>query len=175
MLEEEDLEKTRKCCSRISRKQNHPWHPLRWDVHLSYQLEGSKPASIQNFSNQRQWPWWGKGWLVETLNSRHQYNHFCSSQTKTTSQISLEKLSELSSFHNKSDLRKLLSTNHEPHRMRWHEALTFKNLFISYFWLYWIFIAVQELSLVAARGGSPLVTVGRLLIVGPSFVMETGS
>lgn len=53
-----------------------------------------------------------KGWLVETLNSRHQYNHFCSSQTKTTSQIiSLEKLSELSSFHYKSDLR-YLTTNH---------------------------------------------------------------
>ena len=40
-------------------------------------------------------------------------------------------------------------------------------LFISYFWLWWVFTAVQELSLVAARGGSPLVTVCRLLTVGP--------
>ena len=43
-----------------------------------------------------------------------------------------------------------------------------------YFWLCWVFIAMQELSLVAASGGYSLVTVHRLLIVVPSFVREPG-
>ena len=38
-------------------------------------------------------------------------------------------------------------------------------LFIIYFWLCWVFVAVQGLSLVAESGGSSLFAVCRLLVM----------
>ena len=47
----------------------------------------------------------------------------------------------------------------------------FFNLFI-YFWLHWVFVAVCELSLVAASGGHSSVAVRGLLIAVASPVAE---
>ena len=50
----------------------------------------------------------------------------------------------------------------------------FKNIFIIYLWLHWVFIAVCRLSLIAARGGYSLVAVHGLLITVASLVAEHG-
>ena len=47
----------------------------------------------------------------------------------------------------------------------------FKKLFI-YFWLCWVFVAVQAFSLVAARWGCSLVAASGLLIAVASLVTE---
>ena len=49
-----------------------------------------------------------------------------------------------------------------------------KKIFFSfiYFWLCWVFIAAQGLSLVTASGGSSLVAVHRFLIVVASLAAE---
>ena len=46
------------------------------------------------------------------------------------------------------------------------------NLFIFYFWLCWVFIAVHRLSLVAASGGLLFVEVRGLLTAVASLVVE---
>ena len=43
-----------------------------------------------------------------------------------------------------------------------------------FFWLCWVFIAAQGLSLVTASGGSSLVAVHRFLIVVASLAAEHG-
>ena len=43
-----------------------------------------------------------------------------------------------------------------------------------YFWLHWVFVAAQELSLVAVNGGYSLVAVRGLLIAVASLVAEHG-
>ena len=45
------------------------------------------------------------------------------------------------------------------------EKISIIYVFIIYFWLCWVFVAVQGLSLVAESGGSSLVAVCRLLIM----------
>ena len=50
----------------------------------------------------------------------------------------------------------------------------FKILFIFYFWLHWIFIAVHGLSLVAKNRGQSLVVVLSFLIVVASVFEERG-
>ena len=42
----------------------------------------------------------------------------------------------------------------------------------AYFWLFWVFVAECELSLVAASRGYSLAAVQGLLISGPSLVAE---
>ena len=43
---------------------------------------------------------------------------------------------------------------------------------LTYFWLYWVFVAAHRLSLVAASGGYSLVDMHRLLTVVASLVVE---
>ena len=58
-----------------------------------------------------------------------------------------------------------------------HRFLCGHNFFkqspgILFFWLCWVFIAAQGLSLVTASGGSSLVAVHRFLIVVASLAAE---
>ena len=47
-------------------------------------------------------------------------------------------------------------------------------LFVSLFWLHWVFIAACRLSLVVVSGGLLFIAVYRLLIVEASLVAEHG-
>ena len=48
----------------------------------------------------------------------------------------------------------------------------FKTILFIYFWLCWVFVAVQAFSLVAVSGGYSLVAVCGLLVVVASLVAE---
>ena len=45
-------------------------------------------------------------------------------------------------------------------------------IYVLYFWLCWVFIAVRGLSLVVASRGSPLVAMHGLLVLVVSLVVE---
>ena len=63
-----------------------------------------------------------------------------------------------------------------PHHL-WILVLTLFILFLkilSYFWLYWVFIATYGLSLVAMSGGDSLIRVHMLPIAVASLVAEHG-
>ena len=51
------------------------------------------------------------------------------------------------------------------------KALNFYFIYI-YFWLCWVFVSVQGLSLVAASGGHPSLQCAGLLLLRPLFVAE---
>ena len=53
----------------------------------------------------------------------------------------------------------------------WYAPFSLINLFV-YFWLHWVFIAAQWLSLVASSGGYSLVVLCRLLTVVASLVAK---
>ena len=56
-------------------------------------------------------------------------------------------------------------------RSHWPTFKSSEHLFIFYFWLHWVFVAVCGLSLVAASRGYSLVVL-RLLTVVASLVLE---
>ena len=53
----------------------------------------------------------------------------------------------------------------------WYAPFSLINQFV-YFWLHWVFIAAQWLSLVASSGGYSLVVLCRLLTVVASLVAK---
>ena len=59
--------------------------------------------------------------------------------------------------------------------LAFHMLVFFKMyLFIYYFWLFWVFIAIRRFSLVCGEQGLHLVVVHRLLIAVASLVLEHG-
>ena len=46
------------------------------------------------------------------------------------------------------------------------------NFYAFYFWLYWLFVTVHELSLVAVSGGYSLVVVHELLTMVTSLMVK---